>query len=421
MKAPVDLPLGVVSFLLLASTVLGSSSRINNHTRPTAAKVSVPMQSSPLGPLFNITLGTPPQPLTMLSDWTWMSLFARSANCLGSYNISKCIPSGQEYFDERRSRTFATTNLSATGWERTSFLPGYEFAVTYDRDKVCIGDICDNGVVFQLSDFDIAVDEAVPFGGIFGLSPVFPSENVTFYPASYQAYLGGQLGPKVGFHSCAALTSKSTCGGGDMQTVFGGTAGSDVFDPTDVVRFDVDVGSCLSESSPLNVTPSRNNFWAIEWTGMWIGSEKVDLNRETVLTGCADGTPRAVFDEGSEGYGAPVPLNALADFLLATNATESGPGSAVSYLLPGVDDLDRLPTLTYEFEGKQNYTVSPRTYVSCSGGNCTLNIKTWDFYSNGPMALFGQTFFETLYVILDFESLQVGLAPLKKSLIASGK
>lgn len=57
--------------------------------------------------------------------------------------------------------------------------------------------------------------------------------------------------------------------------------------------------------------------------------------------------------------------------------------------------------------------------MSCSGESVTLNIKTWDFPSNGPMALFGQTFFETLYVILDFGSLQLGLAPLKQRLIAS--
>lgn len=34
------------------------------------------------------------------------------------------------------------------------------------------------------------------------------------------------------------------------------------------------------------------------------------------------------------------------------------------------------------------------------------------------MALSRQTFFETLYVILDFGSLLVGLAPLKQRLIA---
>ncbi|EKV19723.1 Aspartyl proteinase [Penicillium digitatum] len=416
MKAPAHLSLGIL-FLLPASTVLGSKTK--KHAEATTTKVSVPMQSSPLGPLFHITLGTPPQSLTVLSDWTWMSLFARSANCVGSYDLAKCIPSGQEYFNEKDSRTFLSTNLSATGWDGTSFLPGYEFAVTYNRDKVCIGDVCDDGVSFQLSDFDLVIDEVVPFGGIFGLSPVFPSENATFYPASYQAYLGGQLGPQVGFHSCAALTSKSTCGGGDMQTVFGGTADREVFDPAEVVRFEVNVGNCLFESSPLNVTPSRHNFWAIEWTGMWIGSDKVELNQETLLTGCADGKPRAVFDEGSEGNGAPIPLNALPGLLHTTNATEFGTGPEASYRLSTVENLDRFPTLTYEFQGKQNYTVSPRFYVSCTNESCTLNIKTWDFYSNGPMAFFGQTFFAALYVILDFESLQVGLAPLKQSLIAS--
>lgn len=43
--------------------------------------------------------------------------------------------------------------------------------------------------------------------------------------------------------------------------------------------------------------------------------------------------------------------------------------------------------------------------MSCSGESVTLNIKTWDCSSNGPMALFGQTLFETLYVILEFERL----------------
>jgi hypothetical protein len=107
----------------------------------------------------------------------------------------------------------------------------------------------------------------------------------------------------------------------------------DVFDPANVVRLDVSVGRCLFESSRLNFTASRNDLWAIEWIGMWIGSEKAELNQETVVTGCADGKPRAIFDEGSEGYGAPVPLNALADLLPTTNAMESGTGSEVSYPL----------------------------------------------------------------------------------------
>ena len=42
----------------------------------------------------------------------------------------------------------------------------------------------------------------------------------------------------------------------------------------------------------------------------------------------------------------------------------------------------------------------------------------WDFDSNGPMGLFGKAFLDRLYVVLDFETLKVGLAPLRENLFA---
>jgi hypothetical protein len=381
------------------------------------ASIALPVQSSALGPLFNITVGTPPQPLTVMSDWTWMSLFTRSAHCEGSYDVTNCIPPGQQWYNERQSTTFHNTSYEATAWENTAFLPGYPFAVTYGQDSVCMGGICSDETVFQLSNFNITIPYAVPFGGIFGLAPVLPSLNETFFPASYQAYLAGHLGPQVGFHSCAALSSKETCGGGDMQLVLGGTAGPDVYDPSEsnLVWFDVEAAAWLSKSAPLNVRPARNNFWAVQWTGMWMGEKSLPLTQSTT-SGGGDTVPLAVFDEGSEGYSAPVPATVLDALLSATNATVVSTPSGSTYSLPCDIDQGSLPILRYELQGKHNYTIPPSAYITRSDEVCQLRIRVWDFESNGPMALFGAAFLERLYIILDFANLQVGLAPLRTEL-----
>ncbi|RHZ63435.1 uncharacterized protein CDV56_106396 [Aspergillus thermomutatus] len=401
----------ILRLIVAAVTARITMASASNAAPSATASIALPMQSSALGPLFNITVGTPPQPLTVLSDWTWMSLFTRSAHCEGSYNVTACIPPGQQWYNERQSTTFHNTSYDATAWENTSFLPGYPFAVTYGQDRVCMGEICSNETVFQLSNFSITIPDVVPFGGIFGLAPVLPGLNETFFPASYQAYLGGRLGPQVGFHSCAALSSTDTCGGGDMQAVLGGTAGPDVYDPADLVWFDVEAEDWLSESAPLNVRPARSNFWAVQWTGMWIGEESLPLAQSTTTGGC-ENMPLAVFDEGSEGYRAPVPAAALDTFLSATNATVSGS----TYSLPCDIDQEGLPTLRYELQGKHNYTILPSEYVTRSDEGCELRIRAWDFESNGPMALFGQAFLGRLYIVLDFARLQVGLTPLREEL-----
>lgn len=367
-----------------------------------ATSIAIPMQSSALGPLFNITVGTPPQPLTVLSDWTWMSLFTRTANCLGNYDIPICIPAGQQWFNEKRSSSFnGNTEYSPASWTNTSFLPDGEFAVTYGQDTACLGDICIPDTIMQLSAFDIAIPSALPFGGIAGLAPVLPGADASSFPLSYQGYLGSEMGSQVGFHSCASLESTESCGGGDMQAVFGGTA-EGVYDAAEMVWFDVQAEEWLADSAPLSVRPGRNNFWAVQWTGMWIGDAAVGL-RSAEQQG---GIPLAVFDEGSEGYNAPVPASALDTLLSLTDATVQADGE--TYSVP----CDGLPELRYELDGKQNYTIFPEMYVSQSEGGCALDVRVWDFESNGPMGLFGRAFLEPLYVVLDFEALRVGLAPL---------
>ncbi|KAI9830141.1 MAG: hypothetical protein M1819_005818 [Sarea resinae] len=427
-----------------------------------AAVVAVPMKQSSYGPVFNLTVGTPPQPLTVLSDWTWMSFFTRSAYCDGSYNVSNCIPAGQGWFDDHASSTFQnSTSYAPTGWANTAFLPGEDFNVTYASDVVCLeassdaaaGDSsqsCTPATVFQLSDFDVALTSALPFAGIFGLSPVLPGSNASFYPASYQAYLNDTLaGALVGYHSCANLASSSSCAGGDMLTVFGGTANSSVFDPSSVAYLDVETEPCITISAPLDFRPARDNFWSLRWTGFWIGDQAVDLNISSSSSSsskstsssspaCTDSSPLAVLDEGSEGVGAPVPSSAYDALVAAANATVAAnqsvalnTGNQTYYTVPCAA-ISTLPTLTYELGAAQNYTIAPAQYVvsvpptttttttdgTAPTNTCYLNAKTWALGPDAPAAFFGSTFFGNLYVVFDFEGLRVGLAPLNQQLFS---
>jgi hypothetical protein len=407
------------------------------HVNGSCSKsVAVPAVWNGFGYLFNITVGTPPQELTMLSDWTWMSLFVRSGRCLNQYDPSLCLgTSGQTWFDERASTSFANTSLPQLSWPLTAFAPN--FTVDYGTDDVCIGDLCSAGTVLQVSDFPYPGEgiPKVPFSGIFGMAPVTAGLNETFHPANYQAWKAGRLGSRVGWNSCAALASSDPCLGGEAKLVFGGTDSS-LYDNDTLRIYEIQNPDWLSDAFyPL--TPPRENYWTTPLTGSWIlgTSEEESRNFAVPFSGSngSNVTPLVVLDEGSEGLGAPLSLNAynwLVDQVrgtLASNDTieeihaqgSSGFNTAEqNWYTVSCDDIDSYPELVYELNGHTNYTVPPQDYVTklSDSSTCYLNINLWKYGrtedGNAKVALLGLAFLKRLYVVLDFETQSFGLAPL---------
>ncbi|KAI8665180.1 Peptidase A1 domain-containing protein [Fusarium sp. Ph1] len=407
------------------------------HVNGSCSKsVAVPAVWNGFGYLFNITVGTPPQELTMLSDWTWMSLFVRSGRCLNQYDPSLCLgASGQTWFDERASTSFANTSLPQLSWPLTAFAPN--FTVDYGTDDVCIGDLCSAGTVLQVSDFPYPGEgiPKVPFGGIFGMAPVTAGLNETFHPANYQAWKAERLGSRVGWNSCAALASSDPCLGGEAKLVFGGTDSS-LYDNDTLRIYEIQNPDWLSDAFyPL--TPPRENYWTTPLTGSWIlgTSEEESRNFAVPFSGSNGShvTPLAVLDEGSEGLGAPLSLNAynwLVDQVRGTLASNDAiqeihaQGSSgfntveQNWYTVSCDDIDSYPQLVYELNGHTNYTVPPQDYVTKLGdtSTCYLNVNVWKYGrtedGNAKVALLGLAFLKRLYVVLDFETQSFGLAPL---------
>ncbi|RDA87837.1 putative aspartyl protease [Ophiocordyceps camponoti-leonardi (nom. inval.)] len=416
-------------FVLIVSVTAGAAQ----------AAVAVPAVWNGFGYLFNITVGG--QELTVLSDWTWMSLFVRSGRCLGRYDPPVCVgEAGQAFFDERRSASFEnSTSLSQIRWPMTAFAPN--FTVDYGADTVCVGPVCHAKTVFQLSDFPYPAEAipTVPFGGIYGLAPVTAGLGEASHPAHYQSWRAGELGARVGWHSCAALSSTESCLGGEAKLVFGGT---DEALYRDMETFAIRNPPWL-EDAFYPVRPPRKNYWSAALTGCWIQT-KAGESSNFALGGSQgssgvrvgdDNSTLALLDEGSEGLGAPLSSKAYAwltrhvgaspasreEVDAIANQGSSGFNTAMQkwYTVP-CGATDEFPELVYELEGKANYTIRPGDYVTRlkGKGSCYLNINVWKYGrtedGDAKVMLLGMMFLKRLYVVLDFERLSFGLAPLKE-------
>ncbi|PYI33525.1 acid protease [Aspergillus indologenus CBS 114.80] len=443
---------------ILASIFLSSATSVNNlfnwqlpivnqlgwlGTSKPLPSTSVPATWNGFGYLFNITVGTPPQNLTVLSDWAWVTLFTRSARCEGRYDPAHCVAEGQSYFDERASTTYSNqTTLPRLRWETSLYSP--DFTVNYATDTVCIhsphnpSSLCTSpATTLQVSDFPFAGHHVppVPFGGIFGLAPVIPGVNATFHPTHYQAWQQGRAGAQIGFNSCAKLSSRGFCHGGDAQFVFGGTD-TTLYDADAVVWYPIVTPAWLGDEMFLPIKPSIWNFWAAPWTGAWIAETGPDgrtprwsPNYAALLT------PLAVLDDGSEGLGVPVTANQYAALVrrvrgrkadaatraaIAAQWTSSTTGMATQdwYLVDCA--AEGFPELVYELDRRGNYSVAPEDYVQViyATGECYLNAHVWEHSrtetGDATVISVGDGILKGLYVVLDFERNVFGLAPLKR-------
>lgn len=405
--------------------------------------VAVPAVWNGFGYLFNATVGG--QELTVMSDWTWASLFVRSGRCLGSWDPALCVgASRQAWFDERRSATFANASLPRRSWAGTAFVPDFDFAVDYGADTVCVGGACAPGTVLQLSDFPRAAAAVppVPFAGIFGMAPVTPGLGRDMHPAPYQAWRAGRAGPRVGWNSCAALPSSAPCLGGDAKLVLGG-ADAALFDARAMHHFAVGSPPWLADAF-LPLTPPRTNYWSTAVTGLWArGPVPAPASPNFARPAAPPRAPAAhttlgLLDDGSEGLGAPLSLRAYRWLVARISAVPAPPAVARAIAAQGSSGFDTahqqwftvpcgaaagFPDLVYELDGRANWTIPPEDYVFklrgfVPGPVCYLGVNVWKHSrvaDGDARLLLGGAFLRRLYVLLDFERLSFCLAPLRRS------
>ena len=430
----------LLSALLASSTVAAPSSDHGGEKDKGCSdkQILLPMRESTHGASFNITLGTPPQTVTLLSDWTWQTTWVDTAHCKGIYSVSECIPKGQNFFDDVASSTFKSTpQYQGQTWQGTDYAPGIPFITWFGTDTLCFesdanGDkICMPNTEVSLSNFTNPLPVVFDIGGVFGFAPVLNGYNATFYPAPYQFMKKNLLNPVVGWHMCGAIKNADTCCGEDYLTIMGGTDTS-VYMPSTMQYHDLDISPCVNSGTHLSLSPSRQNYWSTTWTGFFIGNKKFSLaakdspsyNSTTTSSSCDSIDPIAIWDQDKFGRGAPMPISAFNYLVGLTSAVKisdtAAPfnaGTQGLYSIP-CSKISSLPNINYELSHKQNISLVPNQYIDSEymPGTCLLNVRTWDRPVDGAQTFFGLTVISRTYLAFDYDRNVVGLAPLKESL-----
>ncbi|KAF8849209.1 acid protease [Acephala macrosclerotiorum] len=410
--------------------------------KDTCGQIILPMDDSVHGAAFNISLGTPAQTVTLLADWTWQNTWVDTPDCYGNYSVSGCIPKGQNFFNDQASTSFVDDKTQITqSWLGTDYTPGLGFRNDFGRDKLCFHsdangeNLCSPSVEISVSNFTSRLPVIFDIGGVFGLSPVLPEYNSTFWPTPYQMWKQGIIGSNNGWHMCGGLKDYSTCYGKKYLTILGGTD-TTVYDTKKTVYHPTSFSPCLNSGPHLSLTPPRYNYWSTVWSGFWVGSTSYSLKAEaapgynatTASPQCDPIDALAVWDQDKFGYGAAMPyagFNALVSLTGAHIAYNNNtPGlfavNSGNASIWAVDcaKVSSFPTLTYEFGYNQNITLVPSQYIDTSmyAGQCLLNARPWDRAIEGAQTFFGLTILSRSHLEFDFATNTVGISPLNENL-----
>ncbi|KUJ12533.1 acid protease [Mollisia scopiformis] len=434
-----------LTLALLASAVAAvphGSPGTWNRNAAGCGEIILPMDDSVHGAAFNISLGTPPQTVTLLADWTWQITWVDTPDCYGNYSVANCIPKGQNFFNDQASTSFVDDKSQQTQeFLGTDYTPGMEFRNDFGADKLCFhsdannADLCSNSVEISVSNFTSELPVIFDVGGVFGFAPVAPGYNDTFMPTAYQMWKQGLLGPNNGWHMCGGLKDLSTCYGKKYLTILGGTD-TTVYDTGKTHHHPTSFSKCLNSGPHLTLSPPRYNYWSTEWTNFFIGQESFSLrakdslsyNATTADPECDGIDAIAVWDQDKFGYGAAMPFSAFDTLVSLTDAhiayNNNTPGlfavnsGNASVWAVDCSKVSTFPTLTYEFSHLQNITVVPAMYIDTSmyPGQCLLNARPWDRAIEGAQTFFGLTILSRTHLEFNFETNMIGISPLNSNL-----
>lgn len=146
---------------------------------PSKAVHHLPLTWSPFGFLSDIEVGTPKQKITCFIDWTWVSQVFFSTFCQGiPDNIYNCVPRDQQIFNQTLSKTFknASDVHASRTWNPNHFFFDKDYTAMFGSDILTVGPSSSRAML-QVADMQFESEYSYPFGGIYGLSPVFPRNN----------------------------------------------------------------------------------------------------------------------------------------------------------------------------------------------------------------------------------------------------
>ena len=131
----------------------------------------------------NVSVGTPTQQITALIDWTWISMYLISTTCgAGRYDTEDCLSPQQSLYNQSLSTSYKnqSSQYASRTWNPNEFFGTVNFTVDYASDIETVGS-SSSQIVLQTSDLTpgLFTTTVFPFAGIFGMSPVFKSNNRT--------------------------------------------------------------------------------------------------------------------------------------------------------------------------------------------------------------------------------------------------
>ena len=163
--------------LLVLVTAVGAFPAV---PRSAPATFDLPLTWTPFGLTTDaISIGTPPQKVTSFVDWTWIGQYAFTTLCNGSTTDTRdCLGEGQIKFDQSLSKTFKNESdlYPAKNWNPNHFFSYDDLSVRYGSDIEHVGPI-DARITIMAADMHFKLPTQYPFGGVFGLSPVFRTDN----------------------------------------------------------------------------------------------------------------------------------------------------------------------------------------------------------------------------------------------------
>ncbi|OPB36212.1 aspartyl protease [Trichoderma guizhouense] len=406
------------SLLQLSLLAKLSSARVCRD--PSNPPLDLPLTLSSLGFLTPISIGTPPQEIVSLMDWTWINQFTLSTLCLGNpHDTASCLAPGQAFFNQSQSTTFTnqTSLYPSRTWNPNGFFGPAPLTVQFGHDVQHVGSLS-APVTFMLADMQFPQPGAFPFTGVFGLSPVFKTDNQSTQSTFYQFWKQGVYSsPIVSFLYCYNSTfgntapARSLCNGNDALQSLGGYH-ANFIQPGSLQWYD-SVVNLQVNIIDIITSPEILNYWALPVTQHLIGNESQPLNKT------ASG---AVFDYASFGRGAPVSVNSYARLVQLTGATPITLDASVApnngaqsfYSVP-CSKVSKLPSLKYQFgAGTPEWEILPQNYVekivvSSTQTACVLNVRT---LGDGDWIIgnLGETFAKDKVILFDFDKLQIGIA-----------
>lgn len=140
----------------------------------------LPLTWSTFGFLGNVSIGTPPQQVTSFVDWTWISQYVFTTTCHGDKDKTfDCLAKEQTIYNQSQSSTFRdeSTLYPSRTWNPNHFFFYKDLTVDYASDIETVGPSSAR-LTIQAADFQFDLTKApYPFAGVYGLSPVFKTDN----------------------------------------------------------------------------------------------------------------------------------------------------------------------------------------------------------------------------------------------------